>query len=219
MSIFSEITDIIFPPRCVFCSKFLKKSERSICSVCSQRLPKTSQAAYKASGHYFEICVSPFYYTGIVRDSLHRFKFANARENVKYYGEILADCIRDELSGRYDIISWVPVSREHLRSRGYDQSMLLAQCTASSLGETAVEALLKIRNTEVQSRITDRNERTRNVRGAYSAAAPELIRDKRILLIDDIITTGATLSECAKTLRMAGAKSVVCAALARSSGL
>ena len=93
---------------------------------------------------------------------------------------------------------------------------LLASAAALELGEVAVETLRKGRNTEAQSGLDGDAARRANVLGAYTAVDAELVEGKRVLLIDDVITTGATISECARILRTVGAREVVCATLARA---
>ena len=214
MGAFSAVMDILFPPRCVFCRKFLRTGSQMICDDCKSSLPYTSNGGVK-EGEFFSICVSPLYYEDDVRESLHRFKFKGATGYSKAYGKLLADCIRENLSGRYDLISWVPLSRNRLKERGYDQSMLLAMSTALELDDVAVSTLEKQLEAEKQSLMGSAEKRRANISGAYCAADPELVAGKRILLIDDIVTTGSTLSECAKTLLNAGASEVLCAAVAR----
>jgi predicted amidophosphoribosyltransferase len=92
--------------------------------------------------------------------------------------------------------------------------MILGKAAALELGAVAVGILQKIQNNPAQSSLESAKERKRNVRGVYTVKDPELVREKRILLIDDVVTTGATLEEASRTLLRAGAKSVVCAALA-----
>ena len=214
MNTFSGLLDILFPRRCVFCTHILKSGEESVCHSCAGSLPYVSGSAVHRSGDYFEDCVTPLRYEGLVRKSLHRFKFKGASEYADCYGAILASCIREQLEGRYDLISWVPLSPGRMRARGYDQAMLLACAAALELDSVAVETLRKDVEAEAQSSMGGKDQRKANISGAYSAVDHELIAEKRILLIDDIVTTGATLSECAKTLLLAGAESVVCAALA-----
>lgn len=215
MGAFSAFLDILFPPRCVFCRKFVKSGSDLICDECSKALPYTSGGGEK-TGDFFSVCVSPLYYEGDVRESLHRFKFKGATGYSKTYGKLLADCIRKNLDGRYDLISWVPLSRKRLKERGYDQAMLLAMAAALELDDVAVCTLEKPLEVEKQSLMGSAEKRRANISGAYRAADPELVDGKRILLIDDIVTTGATLSECARTLRAAGAAEVLCAAVART---
>lgn len=215
MGILSHLLDLIFPPRCVFCRKFLKSSAESVCPKCMTDLPYTVNGG-KQSGDFFKVCVAPLYYEGNVRDSFHRFKFHEATGYAKTYGKYLAECIAENLNGEYDIITWVPISRKRYKERGYDQSMLIAQAAALYLDDVAVSLLEKHIDVEKQSKMGSAEKRKANISGAYRVAEPELVEGKRILLIDDIITTGATISECAKMLKMAGASEIVCACIARS---
>ncbi|MCF0121107.1 MAG: ComF family protein [Oscillospiraceae bacterium] len=216
MGIFSGLLDVLFPPKCVFCGKCLKKGETSVCSACVSETELLRGSEARQQGEYFDVCVSPLKYDGNVRKSILRYKFKGATNYADYYGALLADCIREQLAGQYDLISWVPLSVDRKKSRGYDQAMLLACAAALTLEDVAVDTLEKRKNVTAQSTMGDREQRKANISGAYSVPDPELIAGKRILLIDDIITTGATLSECARTLLLAGADSVVCAALARA---
>jgi len=153
-----------------------------------------------------------------VRKSLHRFKFEDARGYRRTYSKLLADCIQIHYEGKYDIISWVPVSAERRKKRGYDQAMLLALATALELDDVAVETLRKVKDVTPQSDLGGRDERQANISGAYAATDIELIAGKRVLLIDDVVTTGATLGEGANCLLDAGAAEVLCATLARAAG-
>ena len=216
MGALTSFLDILFPPRCIFCRRFLKSGQRmQICDECKRTLPYTSGGGEK-TGEFFTVCVAPLYYEGNVRESLLRFKFKDATGYAEEYGKLLADCIRENLAGRYDLISWVPLSRERLKERGYDQAMLLALAAALELDDVAVSTLEKPLDAEKQSTMGSAEKRRANIAGAYKAADPELVEGRRILLIDDIVTTGSTLSECAKTLLAAGAKEVLCAAVART---
>lgn len=215
MGAFRELLDILFPPRCVFCRKILKSSRRSVCDKCLDKLPYTG-AHCSQKGDFFTLCVSPLYYEGDVRESILRFKFKDATGYASTYGLLLADCIRKELSGTYDLISWVPLSRGRYKERGYDQAMLLALAAALELDDVAVSTLEKTSEVARQSRMGSAEKRRANISGAYEVPDRELVEGRRILLIDDIITTGSTLSECARTLKAAGAKQVICATVART---
>jgi ComF family protein len=115
--------------------------------------------------------------------------------------------------GQYDLITWVPVSQERRRKRGYAQAQLLAQATAAALGETAISTLEKVHNISAQSSLQDAKERWRNVRGVYRVPDKTLVVGKRVVLVDDIITTGATMEEASRTLKAAGATLVLGLAL------
>ena len=214
MGIVSGILDLLFPPRCVFCRRFVKNSRELICPECRTSLPYT-RAGGEQHGDHFSLCVAPLYYEDEVRDSLLRYKFHDATGYAEAYADLLADCIRQNLAGRYDLISWVPLSKKRLKERGYDQAMLLALSTALRLDDVAISTLRKVRDVEKQSTVGSEEKRRANIAGAYAVEDAELIAGKRILLIDDIVTTGSTLSECAATLKEAGAREVLCAAVAR----
>ena len=214
MSFFSGILDLLFPPRCAFCRSLLQKGESGMCAACEKKLPYTANGGVK-EGEFFSVCVSPLYYEGDVRESILRFKFKEATSYASLYGKLIAACIRENLDGRYDLISWVPLSARRLKKRGYDQAMLLAMAAALELEDVAVETLDKHTDVPAQSGMGSEEKRRANISGAYRVPDPELIQGKRVLLIDDIVTTGSTLSECARVLREAGAQEILCATLAR----
>lgn len=212
------ILDILFPPRCVFCQQILNSGKYGICSECQSKLPWITGREAEQKLEFISLCVSPLWYRGDVRESIHRYKFYDRNGYAETFGSLTAQCVTDHLSGEYDLISWVPLSAKRLKKRGYDQAMLLAKVTAIKLNQTAVETLRKIRNTDAQSGIKDDSARRANVLGAYEIVDPEFVAGKRILLVDDVVTTGATLSECARVLRTHGAKDVFCVSLARARG-
>ena len=111
-------------------------------------------------------------------------------------------------------MTWVPVSTLRKLRRGYDQSALLAKALGKELGTEPVSTLKKIRNNKTQSSLRDSAHRRANVLGAYRVINADAVRGKRILLVDDVFTTGATAGECARMLLTAGAKEVHCAAIA-----
>ena len=211
------LLDLLFPPRCVFCRRLLHRGEEGICPRCQQELPWALGAEAEQTGEFFSLCASPLWYQDQVRASFHRYKFKGVRGYSRTYGRLVAQCVQDHLAGRYDLITWVPLSRARLRQRGYDQAMLLASAAALALDDVAAETLCKVRDTEAQSGL-GKNDASRraNVLSAYQVTDHALVEGRRVLLIDDIVTTGSTLSECARVLRTAGAADVVCAALARS---
>ena len=127
--------------------------------------------------------------------------------------QLLRKLLQEQPDG-FDCITWVPVSRLRKFRRGYDQVELLAKAVGQELGMEPVPLLKKVRNNRQQSRITGSAERRANVLGVYRITDPEAVRSKRIVLLDDILTTGATAGECARVLLTAGAKEVHCAVIA-----
>ena len=209
------LLDLLFPPKCVFCGKLLSRGELGFCGRCQKELPWLEGAAAERTGEFFELCASPLAYRDLVRDSIRCYKFKGRQGYHKTYGRLVAQCVHDHLAGKYDLITWVPLSDRRRKERGYDQAFLLASAAALELGDVAVETLRKGRNTQAQSGLSDDAARRANVLGAYTIVDPELVEGKRVLLIDDVVTTGSTFSECARVLRSAGAAGVVCATLAR----
>ena len=209
------LLDLLYPPRCAFCRRLLTGQERGVCRFCRPKLPFVPADAQVQHFKNVDQCLSPLYYYGSVRDSLHRYKFEGLTAYADIYSEFIVKCI-DENQISCDSITWVPLSRRRLRKRGYDQAELLAKLIAKHLGQRPVRLLKKLRDPPPQSRTGSAEKRRANIAGAYACLRPALVQGKRILLVDDIVTTGATLSEAAKVLKNAGAKEVICATLARS---
>lgn len=214
MNFIGWFLDLLFPPKCVFCRELFKDSSVHICPSCKKELPYTKNGGI-LKGNFFTACISPLYYEEKVRDALLRYKFYGMTAYASCFGEMIAECAEEYIDSHVDIISWVPLSRKRLRNRGYDQAELLANEVSKHLGIPCVPLLKKVRNTAPQSRTGSFEKRKSNISGAYIVINRESVMDKRILLIDDIVTTGSTFSECSRMLGMAGAERVYCSAAAR----
>lgn len=215
MKVVDWLLDLIYPPRCAFCRRLLSSREKGVCRFCRPKLPYVPADGQVQHFRNVDKCLSPLYYHGSVKDSLHRYKFGGATAYADIYSEFIVKCI-DENQISCDSITWVPLSRRRLRRRGYDQAELLAKLIAKHLGQSPVRLLKKQRDTPPQSKTGSVEKRRANIAGAYACLRPELLQGKQVLLVDDIVTTGATLSEAARVLKKAGAKEVICATLARS---
>ena len=215
MKVVDWLLDLIYPPRCAFCRRLLSGREKGVCRFCRPKLPYVPADGQVQHFRNVDKCLSPLYYHGSVKDSLHRYKFGGATAYADIYSEFIVKCI-DENQISCDSITWVPLSRRRLRKRGYDQAELLAKLIAKHLGQSPVRLLKKQRDTPPQSKTGSVEKRRANIAGAYACLRPELVQGKQVLLVDDIVTTGATLSEAARVLKKAGAKEVICATLARS---
>ena len=213
MKILDWILDLIYPPKCVLCERILEKDQLDLCHECRVNGPEHPMP--KTKRPFLESWTALWYYEDKVRDSVLRYKFQGARHYCITYGRLLAMKIQRDMEDRYDVLTWVPVSKRRKRRRGYDQVELLALAVGRELDVTPVRLLKKVRHTRPQSGISDDAARRANVLGAYRVTDPAAVRGKRILLLDDVITTGATAGECARILLSAGAKSVNCAAVAR----
>ncbi len=212
MKLYHFLMELLFPPKCVLCRKLLKDGEMDLCGACRADTPEYPNRKIKLP--FLDSFAAVWYYEGNVRGSLLRYKFHNARVYGVSYGRILAMKLLREYPESFDILTWVPVSRLRRLRRGYDQVELLAKAVGAELGLPPVPTLKKIRNNRPQSRMKDPAARKANVLGAYRVLETADVTGKRVLLLDDILTTGATAGECARMLRMAGAKEVHCAAVA-----
>ena len=210
-ALLARLIELIYPQRCAFCAA---PDSRGVCRRCEAALPRRKHPG-RVPGVSAD-CAVPCLYDGAVRRAMLRFKFRGRRSAAAGFGALIARCAAEELSGRFDCVTWVPVSERRRRVRGYDQAYLLARETARLWDAKPVPLLTKCRDTPPQSGL-DGAQRRANVLGAFAPAQPERIRGCRVLLIDDVVTTGATLNECVRVLRLAGAESVVCACLASAS--
>lgn len=212
MTLREHLLDVLFPPKCPFCGRVLDRL--GICAGCESALPWTEEtdSLWELPGALR--CAVPLWYKDAAREALLRFKFQGAVSAGDPLGGLIAQCAAERLSGEFDAVTWVPVSRRRLRRRGYDQAELLARGACRRWDTVPVRLLEKVRDNPAQSGLTGGSARWENVKGVYRAA--EECRGRRVLLVDDVCTTGATLTECARVLEEAGAEAVVCAAAART---
>ena len=214
MNMFSCLLDLLFPPKCPFCGRVLDAP--GICGKCQKSLPWTEKNQVLKSLPGNLKCAAPLWYEGNVREGLLAFKFQGARGSAKPLGELVARCAAEQFSGEFDTVTWVPVSQKRLRKRGYAQAGLLAEEACRLWDTKPVQLLEKCVDTPAQSGISEPAARRANVLGVFDIASGAEVAGKRILLVDDICTTGATLAECARVLRDAGAADVVCVAAAHT---
>lgn len=209
---FDLVLDLIYPRRCMFCRRYLGPETGLICPACKGALPPPQKGPKR--GEFFTRCVSVCSYEDSVRKSIHRFKFKGCSFYAEEYGRMLAETVRSELQGKFDCVTFVPIGPLRLRFRGYDQSQLLAEVLGRELGFEVLRTVKKIRNTKPQSSMTGAAARRANIQNAYRPVDVERWAGKRLLLIDDVLTTGATLSEVSRVLLSHGAVSVCCGTFA-----
>lgn len=201
---------VLFPQHCILCGKLVNAGD-IFCSECAAGLPEEPcLRELRISGGRLFSTAAPLAYQGGYRKTLHRYKFQGRKGLALQLGWLMSGAAR-ELPGAFDAIVYVPLSRKGLRARGYDQSRLLAQRLGKALELPVVHALEKVRDTAAQHDL-DRKSRVENIRGAYACKAS--VAGRSLLLVDDIVTTGYTLRECAEVLYAAGAGEVfgICAA-------
>lgn len=217
MKLLDKLFDILFPAKCTFCHNLMWHEENSkICNSCMHDLPRTTESNGVTKCDYITKCISPLFYRDFVRDSIHRFKFYRCDFYAGVYSELIRDCLNKHPDIVFDYITWVPLSRKRLRKRGYDQAKLIADNLARAMGKPIWCMLKKTRDTKAQSTLQDKSKRRANIAGAYMISHGTNVCGLNILLIDDVVTTGATLSECAKVLLLNGADRVYCATVAKA---
>ena len=211
-ALISWLLELFFPPKCMFCRRLLPDSARWCCDDCLAALPEWEGAAEKVPG--FSGCAVAFSYEEPVRGAILRMKFQGLRAYIPQFARWMAVRVRAELAGQYDFVTWVPCSRRRRWQRGFDQAELLARALARELEAEVRPTLLKVRHNPPQSRTKSAAARRANVLGVYRILPGAPVSGAKILVVDDIITTGATLSACGQVLRLAGAADLVCAAIA-----
>jgi len=204
-----DMLSVIFPRKCVFCGLETGKSGTDICVSCRSSLPW-----WGGSEQVGDVMVTaPLLYEGSARRAMIGYKFYGRRSYAKTFGKLISVCVRNHYGLGLDIISFVPLHWIRQWKRGYNQSKLMANEVGKELGIMVVPVLKKPSVRKANSKLTA-EARADSVKGAFRVCGD--VRGKRILLIDDVCTTGSTLSECSRVLYSAGAKEVVCATLCRT---
>lgn len=177
----------------------------------------------------FDGARSAVLYEGIGREAVHALKFQRKPRLARPMGEAMAEVLQRALSGengflplpwqRPDCLAPVPLHTETHRRRGYNQAALLAEVVGEHLGIPVVlDLLVQIRPMKPQATLSER-ERWENVKGAFAVPHAELVKGRVVVVVDDVMTTGATLQECAKVLKRAHARYVYCLTFARTVAL
>lgn len=206
------VLDLLYPPKCVFCQCLLTYRQGMACDGCRSRLPVCGEKVGRSA--VFRGITSALWYEGRVRESILRYKFNGKGHYSRCYGPMLAAAAARLPLEEVDAVTWVPVSRRRLHQRGYDQSKRLAVLLARQLHKPLLSTLHKHRDNPPQSSLPTEAARRANVLGVYRAR-PEAA-GKRLLLVDDIWTTGATANEAGRTLLTAGAGDIFLVTLAKA---
>lgn len=208
-----------FPRRCGICGRVvaldnelcekcrtLEHIERPRCLLCGRA---KSDCVCKGHKSEYDGVTAPFYYRDNVVAAIHNFKFHEQPSLAKKMGEEMArDVLESFCDISFDVVTAVPLSRRRKSERGYNQAELLARSVASFLGVPHEDLLRKVVNNKVQHKENARIRKI-NVYGVYDLVSSADVEDKTVLLVDDVKTTGSTINECAKMLKMYGAKKVI----------
>lgn len=138
-ALFSQLLDLLYPPKCVFCRRLLRPEEHDVCARCAHELEPIPAPLRR--GQFYTECYAVYPYEGVVAESLRRFKFSGQSQYAASFGRMLAPLLR---TAPFEVLSWVPVSAKRRRSRGYDQTELLAHAVAKELELPCTQTLQKI---------------------------------------------------------------------------
>jgi ComF family protein len=218
--------DLIYPPRCALCERL----GPFLCESCADGLPRAEGRRCDAcwlprrGGERCTACAehptsltqlrSVFKYEGDVRRLVHAFKFAGISALGKSLAAQLTQCYREH-DLEADAVVAVPLTGSRRRGRGYNQAALMARELATEVRLPLIDPLRRRGNATPQAASATADQRRRNVLGVFQPAKDVDLTGRRVLLIDDVATTGATLSACAEVLRSIGASAVVGLTLAR----
>ena len=216
MNLWNSALNLLFPYKCPFCQRILEREDALLCSICQKELPWLLEKTAQRKVDVTEGCLSPLAYRKKVPEAVHRYKFGGCRSYSRTFGVLMAQCIQDHGAGPFDLVTWAPLSRKRLRERGFDQAEHLAQKVGGQLALPVASVLEKVRHTQAQSDLKEESRRRANALNAYRLRESAEVQGKAILLIDDVVTSGATLSECARILLQSGASSVYCLTLAQA---
>lgn len=220
--LYKGLLGLLFPAHgCPLCGL---KNQTGLCARCRLFLEHTAQEPYcQVCGRFFSapgsgLCLEcsgrtwPFVlsravvpYEGVVRSAVHRLKFGGKQAAVEFLGGLMADLLRREAAYReVEALVPVPLSARRLKERGFNQAELLARVIAEACGLALIPALVKVTDTPPQAQL-DRVSRQANIRDSFRVAESCSIKGKVIAVVDDIFTTGSTLSAAAETLLGGGA--------------
>lgn len=230
-----KILKVLFPNglKCVFCGDDINNdSPNCICEDCQQTLPFIKGKLCKKCGNriyddgdycidckllqrYFEKVVSVFWYVDNIVGKVHNFKYENAKYLAKPFANLMFEKWQKQ-NIDIDYIIPVPICDKRFKARGYNQAELLAAEISSLLKKPMLkDYLIRIKETQTQVELNKR-QRADNLKDAFHMSKRAGIKDKTILLIDDVCTTGATANECAKKILSAGASKVYVLTFART---
>ncbi|GAK55649.1 phosphoribosyltransferase [Candidatus Vecturithrix granuli] len=234
--------DFIFPARCVYCHHFLGDERVLIfCRSCWQTMPVITTQVCPQCGHpfsspaalrytpdflcgmcrksppYFDRAFSAAYYDGVMKEAILQFKFQQKIGLGKpLVHELIAQIPNGLNLSDYDFFLPVPLHKTHQKHRGYNQAAILATYLARHYHvPLLLNNLVRIREIKAQSQVKGRQARKDNVKNAFRVREPQMIDKRRVILVDDVFTTGATVNECSKMLKQAGASVVLVLTLSR----
>ncbi|MFH1288948.1 MAG: ComF family protein [bacterium] len=206
MTIFNAFVDFIWPPKCLICDNSLENGEKFICDECEKAVILFSpvDSRFRRNDAFSRKFIIGSYENSL-REAIHQFKYNKRIALRKYFSVLINDYIeRNNVLDKVDIIIPVPLFPTKKRERGFNQSELLAN-EIDKKWNLAVSSknLYRARHTEPQNKL-NYSQRKRNIKGAFRLKNKNSVKGKSVLLVDDIVTTGATVNECSKVLKKDG---------------
>lgn len=211
---FENILNFLFPPACSVCGKIDKNW---LCPNCQRRVERLEKSCVvEMENKKYEKLLYLFQYESLVRKLILRYKFSNKAYLNHFFANRIAENEENrKLLKQYDMIIPVPMHKKKMQKRGYNQTELVANELEKSLGIPARKDILsKVVNTTTQSKLGGK-ARQSNIQHAFFIQNDIEVEDKKIILLDDIYTTGATSEECSRVLKNAGASEILVLVLAK----
>ncbi len=203
--------EMLFPPKCPYCSKVISY-DMTECLACRAAYPLDPMIEVTPKG---DICIAPFTYEEKIAEAIKNYKFKGVVFNAKSFSAAIVSAIRKTYYKDmcFEVVTSVPMTLSRKKNRDFNQSELIAKNAAELLDKPYEELFVRTVDTSYQHYL-ERDKRIQHNKNYYSVIDEEKIRGKKILLIDDIMTSGATLSACSEVLKDAGAERVLCAVAA-----
>jgi ComF family protein len=208
-----DFIQLLYPRLCVVCNETLGRQERFICMHCMIRLPythywreKDNPAAQLFWGKVQVEWVIPFLHftkSGMVQKMIHQIKYRNSPELAEYLGMLFGNILKDTDLSQADVITAVPIHPQRLKQRGYNQSEKIAMGIGRVMGLPVESRIVERRMWEDSQTHKGRYERWENVQDAFVLVNPAAVAGRHIILVDDVLTTGATLEACASSIAAA----------------
>lgn len=225
---FDFILNLIFPNVCGMCNKISKKS---ICDDClnqiviykdNKKINKFKDLKIKLNSDiYFDEQMYFYKYQGEIRDKLIQYKFGDKPYLYKMFSEMIYNKNLIEFCRNYNVIIPVPIDMKRMKQRGYNQTELIAKEIQNKLKSESIElefvnnVLYKTKNRKPQSTMETKQDRIENIRDVYDICNSEKIKNKNVIILDDIFTTGSTVNECAMVIKQCGTNKIGIITIAR----
>jgi len=230
-ALLTDALNLVIPSACLVCGARIDEQSQVICEICEAKIALISSGVCPVCGSEIkdwpcEICLeeafafdsarSLFRFNGTIKDLIHALKYNGYESPAGYFALPMAELIESEPAlQEHDYICAVPLHRVRKRERGYNQSELIARSVAY-LADLPYETPVSRKVNTLSQTLLSKARRVKNLSGAFKVKNPNLVSGKKIILVDDVFTTGSTLNEIAKLLRSAGAKQITAITVARA---